>query len=63
MTILRSFAIWEVLREDEFSPLKNADDAKKETPTTCRNDLSGQHLKWMINAGATFSDPQIESHK
>lgn len=49
-----NFAIWEVLREEEFSPLKNGDDAKKETPTTCRNDLSTQHLKWLINAGATF---------
>ena len=53
--ILRNFAIWEVLREDEFSPLKNGDDAKKETPTTCRNDLSAQHLKWLLNAGATFN--------
>jgi UDP-N-acetylglucosamine/UDP-N-acetylgalactosamine diphosphorylase len=48
------------LREDEFSPLKNADDAKKETPTTCRNDLSGQHIKWLINAGATITDSGIE---
>jgi UDP-N-acetylglucosamine/UDP-N-acetylgalactosamine diphosphorylase len=50
-----NFAIWEVLREDEFSPLKNGDDAKKETPTTCRNDLSNQHLKWLLEAGATFA--------
>ena len=50
----RNFAIWEVLREEEFSPLKNGEDAKKETPTTCRNDLSAQHQRWLIKAGATF---------
>lgn len=49
-----NFAIWEVRREDEFSPLKNGDDAQKETPTSCRNDLYNQHAKWLLNAGASF---------
>lgn len=62
----RNFAIWEVLREDDFSPLKNGDDAAKETPTTCRNDLYNQHVKWLVKAGATFQpdlDPVGENAK
>jgi len=49
-----NFAIWEVPREQEFSPLKNSNDEKKETPTTCRNDLYAQHLKWLKEAGAVI---------
>ncbi len=45
-----------MLREEEFSPLKNADSAKSETPTTCRQDLSNLHKKWLEKAGANFSE-------
>ncbi len=50
----RNFAIWEVLRTEEFSPLKNSVEAKSETPLTCRQDLSALHTKWLENAGAVF---------
>lgn len=51
-----NFAIWEVLRKDEFSPLKNADSAKTETPTTCRFDIYDRCSRWLEEAGATFED-------
>ncbi|KAK7098234.1 hypothetical protein V1264_002575 [Littorina saxatilis] len=49
-----NFAVWDVLREEEFSPLKNADGAAKDTPTTCRNDLCALHRRYAIAAGAVF---------
>ena len=50
----RNFAVWDVLREEEFSPLKNADGAAKDTPTTCRNDLCSLHRRYAMAAGAIF---------
>ena len=48
------FAIWEVDRESEFSPLKNADGngtLVKDSPTTVRNDLFNYHKKLVQQAG------------
>ena len=47
--------MWEVLREDEFSPLKNADGAAKDTPTTSRNDLTHMHKRWCERAGGEIT--------
>lgn len=54
------FAIWEVPREEEFSPLKNSDDARKDCPSTCRSDLYTQHYKWLKSAGALFENKIVE---
>nr|XP_046230835.1 UDP-N-acetylhexosamine pyrophosphorylase-like protein 1 [Scatophagus argus] len=55
-TFSRSFVVFEVVREDEFSPLKNADGAATDNPTTARNSLLAQHCRWATAAGATLLD-------
>ncbi len=50
MLINRTFAVWEVRREDEFSPLKNG-TGNKDTPETCRRDLILQHIRYVKQAG------------
>lgn len=52
----RSFVVFEVVREDEFSPLKNADGAAADSPTTARNSLLAQHCRWATAAGAMLLD-------
>ncbi|XP_070706293.1 UDP-N-acetylhexosamine pyrophosphorylase-like protein 1 [Pempheris klunzingeri] len=52
----RNFVVFEVVREDEFSPLKNADGAATDNPTTARNSLLAQHCRWATAAGATLLD-------
>lgn len=52
----RNFVVFEVVREDEFSPLKNADGADTDSPTTARNSLLAQHCRWAMAAGATLLD-------
>ena len=63
LKITRNFAIWEVNREDEFSPLKNSDSAKSENPTTCRSDIYSQCTRWLESAGATFIYNSDEERK
>jgi UDP-N-acetylglucosamine pyrophosphorylase len=50
-SINRTFAVWEVRREDEFSPLKNG-TGSKDTAETCRRDLILQHLRYLKEADA-----------
>ena len=46
-----NFVVWECKREEEFSPLKNADGAAKDTPLTARMDLFRLHKCYFENAG------------
>ncbi|EAW88341.1 UDP-N-acteylglucosamine pyrophosphorylase 1-like 1, isoform CRA_b [Homo sapiens] len=52
----KNFAALEVLREEEFSPLKNAEPADRDSPRTARQALLTQHYRWALRAGARFLD-------
>lgn len=45
------FVVMEVLRSEEFSPLKNAEHTGKECASTARNDIFKLHKKYIENAG------------
>lgn len=46
--------MFEVVRHDEFSPLKNATGV--DSPTTVKSSLLAQHHRWAMAAGATLLD-------
>ncbi|XP_002162681.2 UDP-N-acetylhexosamine pyrophosphorylase [Hydra vulgaris] len=47
-----NFAVFEVERSEEFSPLKNGPSESVCSPSSCKNDVSDLHLKYLLNAGA-----------
>lgn len=67
---LNEFACLEVKREDEFSPLKNADPAQKadgafekqpeDSPTTSRRHIKEQGLRWVQAVGATVNNDDAD---
>ncbi|EGN93092.1 hypothetical protein SERLA73DRAFT_189912 [Serpula lacrymans var. lacrymans S7.3] len=55
------FAVLEVARNEEFSPLKNAPGTGSDDPGTSRRDLLAQHRRFLEAAGARVEDGvQIE---
>ncbi|TFK77418.1 nucleotide-diphospho-sugar transferase [Pluteus cervinus] len=50
------FAVLEVVRNEEFSPLKNAPGTGADDPETSRRDLLNQHRRFLESAGATVAD-------
>ena len=63
LLICREFAVLEVEREDEFSPLKNAPGAGSSCPETARQDLINSHFRWITNAGGEFFSPDGSVYK
>lgn len=56
-----SISAIEVLRSDEFSPLKNSVAASaSDNPQTCRNHLSQLHQRWVTAAGGAFAPTTAE---
>jgi len=52
----KRFAVLEVLRREEFSPLKNAPGTGSDDPETSRKDLLSQHKRWLEAAGAKLEE-------
>ncbi|KAF8236786.1 nucleotide-diphospho-sugar transferase [Tricholoma matsutake] len=50
------FAVLEVARNEEFSPLKNAPGTGSDDPQTSRRDLIAQHKRFLERAGATVKE-------
>eukprot|EP00759_Apiculatamorpha_spiralis_P046610 PhF_6_TR42901/c0_g1_i1/m.65004/K00972/UAP1; UDP-N-acetylglucosamine/UDP-N-acetylgalactosamine diphosphorylase len=48
----KNFGLMEVVREEEFSAVKNAEGAARDTPSTARRDMDALHRKWLLQAGA-----------
>ncbi|TDL20952.1 nucleotide-diphospho-sugar transferase [Rickenella mellea] len=50
------FAVLEVARDEEFSPLKNAPGTKADNPETSRRDLLAQQKRFLEHAGGVVKD-------
>ncbi|KAJ3508612.1 hypothetical protein NLJ89_g5659 [Agrocybe chaxingu] len=50
------FAVLEVERNEEFSPLKNAPGTGSDDPETSRHDLLAQHKRFLESAGARVKE-------
>ncbi|KRZ86637.1 UDP-N-acetylhexosamine pyrophosphorylase [Trichinella sp. T8] len=58
-----NFAILEVPRNEEFSPLKNPDLLGVDCPTTCRADVYRLHRQWIIDSGGKVPELSQDSEQ
>ena len=52
--------LWEVAREEEFSPVKNATGS--DTPETCRRDQINRWLRWLRAAEPIWLEEQLKEN-
>ncbi|WWC72899.1 uncharacterized protein I206_106863 [Kwoniella pini CBS 10737] len=57
---INDLAVFEVSRQEEFSPLKNSPGSKADCPETSRKDLLAQQKRWLLFNGAIFDNENIE---
>ncbi|CAG0912221.1 unnamed protein product [Notodromas monacha] len=55
------FRLWEVRREEDFSPVKNADGAATDTPTTAREMYYSLCQSYVEKAGGRFGTGESEA--
>jgi UDP-N-acetylglucosamine/UDP-N-acetylgalactosamine diphosphorylase len=48
------FGVLRVLRDEEFSPVKNAEGAGKDSPEVARMMTHHLHAEWLRNSGVEF---------
>lgn len=54
------FTVWQGVREEDFSPLKNSDESGEDCPSTARRDVLRLHKKWLLDAGASSVKGSVE---
>jgi UDP-N-acetylglucosamine/UDP-N-acetylgalactosamine diphosphorylase len=52
--LANKWAVLDVLREEEFAPVKNEPGNKVDSPDTAREMISNQSIKWLNKIGATI---------
>lgn len=48
-SLAEDFSLLEVLREEEFAPVKNPPGAKEDSPDSAREQISKLHQNWLRN--------------
>ena len=51
--LTKPVSFYQVVREEEFAPVKNEKGNPQDSPDTARQLMSALHKKWLIQAGAT----------
>lgn len=55
------FSLMEVIREEEFAPVKNPPGTLEDSPDSARDLISKLHQSWLEKLGVTFSSKLIKN--
>ena len=56
-------AVWDVTREEEFAPVKNAPGSPSDSPDTARAAISNLAKSWVEQAGGTVAGESIDQNE